>query len=77
MTVIATGFTEKKVQSEPTGKVVDLPRTARQAATAPAASGGGSAPAWRRRYGENRTELDDPLAESDYDVPTFLRRSAD
>jgi cell division protein FtsZ len=75
MTVIATGFTEKKSQSEPNGKVVDLPRTARQPAAAPA--GGGTAPAWRRRYGENRADIDDPLADNDYDVPTFLRRSAD
>jgi cell division protein FtsZ len=77
MTVIATGFTEKKVQSEPTGKVVDLPRTSRQPAAAAAPGGGGTAPAWRRRYGENRAEIDDPLADNDYDVPTFLRRSAD
>jgi cell division protein FtsZ len=76
MTVIATGFTERKSQTEPgTGKVVDLPRAARQPAAA--APGAGSAPAWRRRYGENRAEIDDPLGDSDYDVPTFLRRSAD
>ena len=75
MTVIATGFTEKKAQSEPTGKVVDLPRPSRQPAAA--ASGGGPAPAWRRKYGEGRAEIDDPMGESDYDVPTFLRRSAD
>ena len=76
MTVIATGFTEKKAQTEPSGKVVDLPRTVRPAAAA-APGGGGTAPAWRRKYGENRADLDDPLAENDYDVPTFLRRSAD
>jgi cell division protein FtsZ len=74
MTVIATGFSEKKTQTEPSGKVVDLPRAARQApAAAPA---GSTAPAWRRKY-ESRGDLDDPLAENDYDVPTFLRRSAD
>ena len=77
MTVIATGFSEKKAQSEPTGKVVDLPRTVRPAAAAAAPGGGGTAPAWRRRYGENRADIDDPLADNDYDVPTFLRRSAD
>jgi cell division protein FtsZ len=76
MTVIATGFTEKKTQTEPSGKVVDLPRATRQPAAAPA-GGGNAAPAWRRRYGENRAEIDDPLADNDYDVPTFLRRSAD
>ena len=74
MTVIATGFAEKKTQSEPGGKVVDLPR-------APRSAGGtsGGAPAWRRRFGEARAEGDSPLgdAEHDYDVPTFLRRSAD
>jgi cell division protein FtsZ len=76
MTVIATGFTEKKAQTEPSGKVVDLPRpAARQPAAA--APGGNTAPAWRRKYGENRAEIDDPMGENDYDVPTFLRRSAD
>ena len=74
MTVIATGFSEKKTQSEPSGKVVDLPRSAR----VPAGGGGGAAqPTWRRRYGEARAEGDDPLGDHDYDVPTFLRRSAD
>ena len=76
MTVIATGFTEKKAQTEPSGKVVDLPRAARPAAAA-APGAGGTAPAWRRKYAENRADLDDPLAENDYDVPAFLRRSAD
>ena len=76
MTVIATGFTEKKAQTEPSGKVVDLPRpAARQPAAA--APGGNTAPAWRRKYGESRAEIDDPMGENDYDVPTFLRRSAD
>jgi cell division protein FtsZ len=74
MTVIATGFAEKKTQSEPGGKVVDLPRASRAVPGAP-----GPAPAWRRRFGEARAEVDGPLgdAEHDYDVPTFLRRSAD
>jgi cell division protein FtsZ len=75
MTVIATGFTEKKSQIEPGGKVVDLPRPVRQGAATP--GGGGTAPAWRRRYAENRADIDDPLADNDYDVPAFLRRSAD
>jgi len=71
MTVIATGFTEKKEVVAPGSKVVDLPRT-------PARVGAGAAPGgWRRRVGELRAEGDDPLADNDYDVPTFLRRSAD
>jgi cell division protein FtsZ len=74
MTVIATGFDVKKSQTEPGGKVVDLSRGPRPAA---GAAGGGAAPSWRRRFGEARAEGDDPLADSDYDVPTFLRRSAD
>jgi len=51
---------------------VDLPRSSRTAA-----GGGAAAPSWRRRYGEARAEGDDPLGDHDYDVPTFLRRSAD
>jgi cell division protein FtsZ len=76
MTVIATGFTEKKSQLEPAGKVVDLPRAAR--ASTGGTSATGTPPTWRRRFGEARAEGDGPLdQEHDYDVPTFLRRSAD
>ena len=32
---------------------------------------------WRKKFGEARAESDDPLADGDYDVPTFLRRQAD
>ncbi len=75
MTVIATGFTERKSQLEPAGKVVDLPRAPRSAG---GTSANGTAGTWRRRFGEARAEGDDPLdQEHDYDVPTFLRRSAD
>jgi cell division protein FtsZ len=75
MTVIATGFTEKKMSLEAAGKVVDLPRTPRSTG---GTSATGTAPAWRRRFGEARAEGDSPLEqEHDYDVPTFLRRSAD
>jgi cell division protein FtsZ len=75
MTVIATGFTERKSQLEPAGKVVDLPRAPRSAG---GTSANGTAATWRRRFGEARAEGDDPLdQEHDYDVPTFLRRSAD
>jgi cell division protein FtsZ len=71
MTVIATGFAEKKTESVGPSKVVDLPRASRAAA--------GAAPGpWRsRKFGEARAESDDPLGDSDYDVPTFLRRQAD
>ena len=74
MTVIATGFSEKKPQLEPASKVVDLPRMPRSLGGTSTAA----APAWRRRLGEARAEGDTPLdGEHDYDVPTFLRRSAD
>jgi cell division protein FtsZ len=70
MTVIATGFTEKKEIMGPSGKVVDLPRASRPG-TAPGPM------AWRRRPAEVRAEGDDALGDSDYDVPAFLRRQAD
>jgi cell division protein FtsZ len=71
MTVIATGFAERKQESPPT-KVVDLPRAGR-AGLQP-----GAAAAWRRRLAADvRAESDDPLGDSDYDVPTFLRKQAD
>jgi cell division protein FtsZ len=73
MTVIATGFTERKQESTPT-KVVDLPRASRPGA----APQPGAAAAWRRRLAADvRAEADDPLADADYDVPAFLRRQAD
>ncbi len=77
MTVIATGFSEKKSQLEPAGKVVDLPRSPRPS-TGGTSAAGTPPPTWRRRFGEARAESDGPLdQEHDYDVPTFLRRSAD
>ncbi len=69
MTVIATGFPEKKEAVAPSAKVVDLSRGPRQ----PVAVAGG----WRRRAGEVRAEADDPFDSVDVDVPTFLRRQAD
>src|SRR5439155_6227018 len=69
MTVIATGFAEKRETVGIGGKVVDLPRPSRSSA---AGVGG-----WRRRPGELRAESDDRLAEGDLDVPAFLRRQAD
>jgi len=71
MTVIATGFAERKTESSPT-KVVDLPRAGRLGAQP------GNAAAWRRRLAADvRAESDDPLGDGDYDVPTFLRKQAD
>ena len=72
MTVIATGFTERKQETSPT-KIVDLPRASRPGGPQP-----GAAAAWRRRLAADvRAETDDPLADADYDVPAFLRRQAD
>jgi cell division protein FtsZ len=68
ITVIATGFAEKKDAQVPGGKIVDMPRAPR-----------GVPPArdWRRRLaGEVRAEGDGPI-EEDLDVPAFLRRQAD
>jgi cell division protein FtsZ len=72
MTVIATGFTERKQEMSPS-KVVDLPRAVRPGGPQP-----GAAAAWRRRLAvDTRAEVDDPLGDADYDVPAFLRRQAD
>jgi cell division protein FtsZ len=70
MTVIATGFTEKKEPVLAGGKVVDLPRSAPRTAAAATST-------WRRRAAEPRLESDDPLQGDDLDVPAFLRRQAD
>jgi cell division protein FtsZ len=71
MTVIATGFAERKHESAPT-KVVDLGRGVRPGMQP------GAAAAWRRRLAADvRAESDDPLGDNDYDVPTFLRKQAD
>src|SRR3990167_1281452 len=67
MTVIATGFAEKKETVGVGGKVVDLPRGVRPAAASP----------WRRRVGGLRAEGEDALGAGDLDVPAFLRRQAD
>jgi cell division protein FtsZ len=70
MTVIATGFTEKKEMLVPGGKVVDLPpRAGRLTPPAPGA--------WRRRANEPRMDGDDGMEGDDLDVPAFLRRQAD
>src|SRR5213594_988332 len=70
ITVIATGFSERKDAASPTGKVVDLPRGARPPAVP------GAAP-WRRRPADVRAEVDDAVGGDDFDVPAFLRRQAD
>jgi cell division protein FtsZ len=70
MTVIATGFSDKREVVVPSGKVVDLPRAARLAPPAPGL-------AWRRRAGEPRLDGDDAVDGDDLDVPAFLRRQAD
>jgi cell division protein FtsZ len=69
ITVIATGFTERREAREPgTGKVVEIPKGPR--APQP------GRPDWRRRMAEIRAEADGPT-EDDLDVPAFLRRQAD
>jgi cell division protein FtsZ len=69
ITVIATGFSERKEANQPSGKVVDMQRAPRP----------GALPSkdWRRRVpADVRAEGDGPT-EEDLDVPAFLRRQAD
>ena len=68
MTVIATGFTEKK-DSAAGGKVVDLP--ARSGRPSPFAN-----PAWRRprAAGDASAELIASADTDELDVPTFIRK---
>ena len=69
ITVIATGFSERKEDNQPSGKVVEMQRQARPGAPA--------SKDWRRRVpAEIRAEGDVPT-EEDLDVPAFLRRQAD
>ncbi|HEV8440599.1 MAG TPA: cell division protein FtsZ [Methylomirabilota bacterium] len=68
ITVIATGFTERKEAASPGSKVVEMPKGPRASSPAPKD--------WRRRLADVRAEADDPL-EEDLDVPAFLRRQAD
>src|SRR6266702_7598881 len=70
ITVIATGFSERKEGSLPSGKVVDMQRAPRP----------GAAPAsghWRRRMPADARAEGDMPSEEDLDVPAFLRRQAD
>jgi cell division protein FtsZ len=71
MTVIATGFSEKRELLMPGGKVVDLPPRAGGRMTPPAPG------AWRRRAAEPRMDGDESMDGDDLDVPAFLRRQAD
>ena len=70
MTVIATGFADKKEATGVSGKVVDLPRAR---PSIPAAS---PAP-WRRHVAVPRAEGEAALGDADLEVPAFLRRQAD
>jgi cell division protein FtsZ len=70
ITVIATGFSERKESSQPSGKVVDLPR--------PSRPGVPTTKDWRRRVpADIRAEGEAEPTEEDLDVPAFLRRQAD
>src|SRR5207253_2846954 len=67
MTVIATGFADKKEAAGVSGKVVDLPRAR---PSIPAAS---PAP-WRRHVAVPRAEGEAALGDADLEVPAVLRR---
>ena len=81
ITVIATGFAEKKLVLPPAmplpAKVLEIGRQSTRPVAAAGAGAGASA--WRRRATEARIEgfepIDDP--NDDLDVPAFLRRQAD
>ena len=69
ITVIATGFTERK--DVVNGNVLEMAKNGR--------TGSASATAWRRRHAEMRagaTYADDGIG-ADLEVPTYLRRQAD
>ena len=68
ITVIATGFTERKEAANLGSKVVEMPKGPRSPSPAPKD--------WRRRLADVRAEADAPM-EEDLDVPAFLRRQAD
>jgi cell division protein FtsZ len=66
VTVIATGFGERKEANLPGGKMVDLK----------AYSKSDRNPAWRRKVADVRAEGEEPV-DDDLDIPAFLRRQAD
>src|SRR5256712_4402891 len=65
MTVIATGFAERKETVGVGGKVVDLPRAARASA-----AGAGD---WRPRAGGVGAGVDDPGGGRDVEIPALPR----
>jgi cell division protein FtsZ len=68
VTVIATGFSERKEAAKPTaGKVVDMPPRVPRA----------PAPSWRRAVAADPRAEHEGGLEEDLDVPAFLRRQAD
>ena len=69
ITVIATGFTERKESAGPGPKVVEIAKGPRGTAQ--------PSKEWRRRISEVRGEADTASYEEDLDVPAFLRRQAD
>ena len=69
ITVIATGFTERKEAAGPGPKVVEMPKGPRGTAQ--------PSKDWRRRISEVRGEAEASSYEEDLDVPAFLRRQAD
>ena len=73
MTVIATGFADKKESVGVGGKVVDLPRPSR---SVPSSAPSPMAP-WRRKFADPRGEAEGAIADGDLEVPAFLRRQAD
>jgi cell division protein FtsZ len=68
ITVIATGFTERRESPMSAGKILDMPRMSR--AAPPTRD-------WRRRVTTEVRADGDGGAADDLDVPAFLRRQAD
>jgi len=69
ITVIATGFAERKEAAGPGPKVVEIAKGPRGTAQ--------PSKEWRRRISEVRGDADTASYEEDLDVPAFLRRQAD
>ena len=69
ITVIATGFAERKEAAGPGPKVVEIAKGPRGTAQ--------PSKEWRRRISEVRADADTSPYEEDLDVPAFLRRQAD